>query len=429
MPKPISERCTPGPQSSGSGGGTGRRAPGARTDGAPKADLVSPAEALALLREVKDYAIFMLDCDGRVLTWNDGARAIKGYAAEEIIGQSHSRFYTQEDLALGRPSRLLRRAVAEGRAEDEGWRVRKDGSRFWANVVVTAIHDEAGGLRGFVKVTRDLSERRDMEGRVREATAAAGKERVRAMEADYALRLRDEFISVAAHELRTPLAALNLKVQGLQAILNRMAPAASPVVSARLDDAVRQIERLSELVERLLDVSRLVRGRLVTEPEETDLAALVREVMADFREPALQAGSRLRFRSSGPVVGMWDKARIEQVVINLISNAIKYGVGKPIDLKVEGSESSARLVVSDRGIGIEPADIYRIFDRFERAAPAQHYGGLGIGLYIAQKIIEAHGGSIRVSSVVGRGSTFVVDLPKRGMLTRTIGEPGGGDGG
>ena len=372
-------------------------------------------ERLRLLVEsVKDYAIFMLDPGGTIATWNSGAERINGYRADEVIGKHFSIFYPATDIEAGRPERELRIARAEGRYEEEGWRIRKNGDRFWASVVLTAIHAPAHGeLRGFAKVTRDLTERRRLQQETRSATQ-------KAIEAQTALQARDEFISVAAHELRTPLTALQLKIQGITTTIQngQVGKAAQ-----RVEGALRQVERLAELVERLLDVSRMARGRLMLAPEETDLTAVVGQVVEDFREPASQAGSPLRFNHQGSVVGIWDRARLEQVVVNLLSNAIKYGAGKEIDVAVESGDNSASLVVTDRGIGIPSEDIPRIFTRFERAAPVQHYGGLGLGLYVARNIVEVHGGTIEVSSRPGLGSTFTVQLPLRTRPQSTTAEP------
>ena len=188
---------------------------------------------------------------------------------------------------------------------------------------------------------------------------------------------------------------------------------------------MEQIGRLSDLVERLLDVSRIVSGKVEMNLAQTNLSEVVRRVAADCRETARAAGADLRVQADGDVIGRWDGARLEQVVMNLLSNALKYGGGKPVDLEVDGTDTVARVIVRDRGIGISAEDIDRIFTRFERAAPVRHYGGLGLGLYIAKNIVELHRGSIRVTSSEGQGSTFVVELPRRATTQRGArsGEP------
>jgi PAS domain S-box-containing protein len=374
-------------------------------------------EKLRLLVEsVKDYAIVMLDVHGRVTTWGSGAERMLGYKSDEVHGQHVSIFYPRDQLSLHQPDRELQIASDTGRFEEAAWRLRKGGERFFANVVVTAIHDpESGRLRGFAMVTRDLTEPMELEQRARHAVETAQVERERAESAQAAISARDEFISVAAHELRTPLTALVIKMQGAAAALRNteQVDGSGPRFAARIDSALRQIDRLNELVERLLDASRISRGKLQLMLRETDLGELVQRVVDDFNETAKSADSQLTVRASGPLLGLWDSARIEQVVVNLLSNALKYGAGKPITVEVHALDSDVVLTIADQGIGIAPDDLERIFTRFERAVPTRHYGGLGLGLYISRNIVEAHGGSLRVESRLGEGSRFIAELPRR----------------
>jgi PAS domain S-box-containing protein len=369
-----------------------------------------------LIESVRDYAIFLLDPDGRISSWNSGAEHIKGYKADEIIGKHFSVFYPPEDAAAGRPEEELRVARSEGRYEEEGWRLRKNGERFWANVVLTAIYDAGGKVRGFAKVTRDLTERRRMEKDAREVARRMEEERERAREAELAISLRDDFIAIAAHELRTPLTALHLKLQGMRlaAASSAAAPASESLakLTERLDGTGRHVQRLNDLVERLLDVARIVKGGLQMEPAELDLAVVVAEVVEDLREHALGNGSEIRLTAER-TIGNWDRSRVEQVVLNLLSNAIKYGAQKPIDVRLAGTPDAAILTVTDRGIGIPAEDLERIFGRFERVVGDRDFSGLGIGLYIARHIVDAHGGVIHVSSAPGQGSVFTVELPRR----------------
>jgi signal transduction histidine kinase len=233
-------------------------------------------------------------------------------------------------------------------------------------------------------------------------------------EAVDAIRARDEFLSVASHELRTPLSALQLQIQTLLQPPRR-SPQAVPSpeqIKVKLQVANRQIERLTRLIGELMDVSRITAGRLRLELEEIDLAAVVREVVLRLGEEASRAHTSVDMSAATRVVGMWDRIRMEQVVANLLTNAFKFGGGKPIEIRVEERESIGRLVVVDHGIGIAPGDVERIFQRYEQAISSRAFGGLGLGLYIARQIIEAHGGTIRVESQPGAGSTFTIDLPK-----------------
>ena len=359
----------------------------------------------ALVSSVKDYAIFMLDPSGRIETWNIGAERTKGYTADEIIGQHMSRFYTPEDLARGLPGRLLDQAAREGRVESEGWRVRKDGTRFWADVVITALVDDRGRLMGYAKVTRDLTER-----------LRAQEEQLRLAHAEEAVRLRDEFLSIAAHELRTPLSAVQLQLQGLLERPERL----DPRTQAKLERACRSGERLVALVDTLMDVSRITTGRLSLTPGRFDITAAVHDVVERYREHAAHAGSTVTIHSTGVIEGRWDRLRIEQVVINLLTNALKYAAGTPVEITLIGTERDVTVTVSDLGPGIPESERERIFLRFERAAPMRNFGGLGLGLYVARQIVEAHGGEIDLIYPRAKGAEFVIRLP-RSLPTETAG--------
>ncbi|WP_375769898.1 GAF domain-containing protein [Archangium gephyra] len=232
-------------------------------------------------------------------------------------------------------------------------------------------------------------------------------------EARDAIRLREEFLSIASHELRTPITAIQLHVQELLRTLARNPEGIAPERLRRgLEVADRQVKRQLHLVNDLLDVTRMGAGRLVLRPEPVDLAALVHEVAERFEQELARTGSRLTLEAPGPVSGHWDRLRLEQVVTNLVSNAVKYGQGKPIGITVEAAEGRARLAVSDAGLGIAPEHLERVFGRFERAVSERHYGGFGLGLWISRQIIETMGGHISVSSQLGVGSTFRVELPR-----------------
>ncbi len=360
-------------------------------------DLLRSEERFRLLVDsVEDYAIFMLDPQGRVATWNSGAERLKGYKASEIIGQHFSRFRLEEEVRAGLCEQELKTAADRGRLEEEGWRVRKDGSRFRANVVLTAIRGVSGNLLGFAKVTRDLTDRLRLDD-----------ERLQRARAEEAVRLRDEFLSIASHELKTPLTTVQIEMQGLR----DSAEVGSERVVKRIARAARNADRLAALVESLLDVSRIAAGGLTVEPEPVDLSQLVSQLLESLRAAATKVGCDLSFSTTGSVLGCWDRLRLEQVVLNLASNALRYGAGGPIGIAVSREGAEAVLEVSDGGPGIPVEDLTRIFGRFERAASLRHHGGLGLGLYVSREIVEAHGGTIAARNLPRGGACFTVRLP------------------
>jgi PAS domain S-box-containing protein len=350
-----------------------------------------------LVESVKDYAIFMLDPTGHVMTWNEGAERIKGYRADEIIGEHLSRFYSDAEAHSGKADRELAIAATEGRFEEEGWRVRKDGTQFWASVVLTPLRDPAGRLIGFAKVTRDLTQQRRLD-----------EERLRRAQAEESIRLRDEFLSIASHELKTPLTALQLQLQNLQKKISHLDDGLAP----RITRAVRSGQRLADLIEALLDVSRIATGRFELHRDCIDLGLTARDVVERLQDAALKEGCEVSVEAESELIGSWDRLRVEQVLINLLANAIKYGAGSPVSVIVRADGHDAEMVVTDRGPGIPEKDLHRIFGRFERASSMRNYGGLGLGLYVARQIVEAHGGSVSARNLPEGGARFLVRLPR-----------------
>jgi signal transduction histidine kinase len=265
---------------------------------------------------------------------------------------------------------------------------------------VSPIRDGTGRVVGAAKIARDISEQRRNQ---------AERERLY-KEAQEAARAREEFLSVAGHEMRTPLTSLQFQLHLVQKRLESGQPEKAVEGLVR---ASAQLQRLSRLTEELLDVTRITAGRLTLELEEVDLGELVAEIAERLGESVARTGSELRIVAPSGVTGLWDRSRLEQVATNLLSNAVKFGGGKPITVGVESDAGGARLTVRDEGIGISSADQTRIFERFERAVSKQSYGGLGLGLWISQQIVAAHGGRIHVESEPGEGSTFRVDLPRK----------------
>jgi signal transduction histidine kinase len=230
--------------------------------------------------------------------------------------------------------------------------------------------------------------------------------------AEKAVAARDEFLSVASHELRTPLTPLGLRLQMLRRELSLPPPHSSPERTwHHLDVARRQVKKLVELVDDLLDVSRISAGRLELHPARVDLTEVVQEAVRRFEPEALRAGCALTLEVDGALMGRVDPLRFEQVLDNLLSNALKYGAGKPVHVRLERRDGRARLTVRDEGMGIAPEALERIFDRFERAVSERHFGGLGLGLYIVRRIVSASDGTISAASVPGQGATFTVELP------------------
>jgi hypothetical protein len=372
------------------------------------------ADVLPMLIEaVHDYAIFMLSPEGIVQTWNQAAQRIKGYAPAEIIGRHFSVFYTSEDRAANRPERILNRALAEGRAEDQGWRVRKDGTRFWADVVVSAIYDRSGRHVGFGKVTRDLTERRRAERQQR----ALEVEREARAAAEQALLARDRFLSIASHELKTPVASVQLATETLIRSLD----------AGRLDDerlraglarVTTASQRLASLIAELLDVSRLTSDRQELEVQPTDVGSLVEEVVARFQD--LRNGGRITVRVEGDTTVPADASRLDQVITNLVDNALKYSTAPaPIEIEVTGTDDGVELAVEDRGVGLDSDGGELLFEAFGRGANVEHVHGLGLGLYISDRIVERHGGRIKATAREdGPGATFRVWLPRRSQVRR-----------
>jgi signal transduction histidine kinase len=226
-----------------------------------------------------------------------------------------------------------------------------------------------------------------------------------------AVKARDQFLSIASHELKTPLTALQLQLQSLARALELGQQADHDRVAQKLRTVTRSTERLGELVNRLLDVSRVGDGPMDLVREDVDLAALVEEVAARFGDAAREAGSSLELDVHRPLRGRWDRLRLETVVVNLLSNAVKYGGGRAVALRAWAAEGRARVQVRDGGIGIDPHDQVRIFERYGRAVPERHYGGFGVGLWVSRLVAEAHGGRLEVESAPGAGATFTLELP------------------
>ncbi len=258
---------------------------------------------------------------------------------------------------------------------------------------------------------KDVERRKRLEEQL---SLSLVKEKEARAEAEKSVQVRDDFLALASHELRTPITPIKIYLQLLRRHLQAIPPELLPRGRALLsgfESADRQLDRLTRLIEDLLDVSRITAGRLILEREQFDLSELLGDIVDRFRLEGLSAKCELRLSAQPHVDGFWDRSRIEQVATNLLANAMKYGAGKPIEITVASEGNVARFAVRDHGIGIAEEDQEKIFERFERVAPARSYGGLGLGLYISREIVSAHGGTIRVESELGEGACFIVELP------------------
>jgi PAS domain S-box-containing protein len=381
-----------------------------------------------LVSSVKDYAIFVLDPTGRVATWNPGAERLKGYSAEEIIGQHFSRFYPPEAVESGFCEKELELAQRDGRFEDEGWRVRKDGTLFWANVVITPMREPDGSLFGFAKVTRDLTDRkRNEEDRIHRAlaeearkTALANEERTRELverlreardRAEEATRLKDDFLATVSHELRTPLNS----ILGWSRLLHSGSVAADKMGHA-LDTIVRNAVAQNQIIDDLLDVSRIITGQLRLDVDIVDLNHVVSAAL-DVVRPSADAKGVVLQAVLNPDAGVLkgDAGRLQQVMWNLLTNAVKFTPrGGRVHVTLRRERSSLQVEIADTGKGVSAEFLPRLFDRFSQqdASHSRKTGGLGLGLAIVKHLVELHGGTVQAhSDGEGTGTTVVVVLP------------------
>jgi PAS domain S-box-containing protein len=349
-----------------------------------------------LVDNVKDYAIYWLDPSGRIVTWNAGAERIKQYRAEEILGQHFSRFYTPEDVAAGEPERTLETAAAEGRVENEGWRVRRDGSRFWANTIVTALRDASDRLLGFAKITRDMSERRTGEESLRQHAA----------ELEAANAELDAFAYSVSHDLRAPLRSID----GFsQALLEDYAPKLDDVAKGYLNRVRVASQRMAVLIDDLLGLSRVTRAELQRQP--VNLSDLARSVMADLS--ARDPGRQVECVVASDVVVQGDAHLLRVVLENLIGNAWKYTRDRAearIEFGVVTGSTDHAYYIRDNGAGFDMAYAHKLFGVFQRLHTAAEFEGTGVGLAIVQRIIRRHGGRVWAEGAVGEGATFYFTL-------------------
>ncbi|HEY1610338.1 MAG TPA: PAS domain S-box protein [Paraburkholderia sp.] len=346
-----------------------------------------------LVESVSDHAIFMLDPNGYVVSWNSGATNLKGYRPAEIVGQHFSVFFPPEDIEAGKPEQELRLAATRGRALTEGWRVRKDGSMFWASVTLTAVHDGHGRLSGFAKVTRDMTEIR------------------RTAELEHSSEQMKQFLAMLAHELRNPLAPVRNAISLMQ-----LAGDMSPGVAQARDLIDRQIGHLTRLVDDLLDVGRITSGKIELRESQLDLRDVVMRAQEAAQPFTAARHQQVDVRMpDGPVLMTADDTRLVQVLQNLLHNASKFSPdGALITIDVVPAGRTVQIQVRDAGRGIRAEALESIFGLFsqDNTLPGFNDGGLGIGLMLCRSLVELHGGTIDAASAgYGQGSVFTIRLP------------------
>jgi PAS domain S-box-containing protein len=361
-----------------------------------------------LVENIKDYAIFMIDPQGRVASWNSGAEHMLGYSSEEIVGQPAARFFVSEGAGDMVFPREMKEAQATGRAASTGWRARKNGEHLYVEGVLTAVRDDEGKLLGYAKLMKDVTEKRRIEA---EREHLLQSERAARGEAERSSRMKDEFLATLGHELRTPLNA----ILGWSQVLRRLSGA-----NAELGEGLKVIERnaraQAQIIEDLLDMSSIISGKVRLDMRKTDLTSVVDAAVNAVRPAAETKGIELDVRldsTMGTVRG--DPNRLQQVFWNLLTNAVKFTpTGGRVSVVSSRVDSHLEVSVADNGEGIERAFLPYVFERFRQAdaSTSRRHGGLGIGLSIVKQLVELHGGMIRAASLgSGKGSTFTVELP------------------
>ncbi len=361
-----------------------------------------------VVQSISDYAIYLLDPEGRVTSWNPGAERIKGYKEEEVIGQHFSVCFTPEELAADRPARELAIAAREGRFHEEDWRVRKNGERYWGDELIVPLRNDNGELIAFARFCRDLTERKHSED---ERARLLASEQAARQEAEAANRTKDRFLAALSHELRTPLAPMQFALYVM-----KCEEGLPPAVLDGIEMIRRGVETEAQLISDLLDVSRIVHSKLEMKLEPMDLHGCIKQALevcqGDFAAKNLKLILDLT-ATNHQVIG--ETSRLQQVFWNLFQNAAKFTPEKG-EIIVRSSNpdgGSIEIVVSDTGMGIEAEELPKIFVPFKQGDPdrARLHGGLGLGLAIAHAVVAAHDGDLNAESPGrGQGATFRVKL-------------------
>lgn len=366
-----------------------------------------------LVENVLDYAIFLLDKDGKIDSWNKGAEKLKGYKKHEIIGKHFSIFYTEQDKKKNKPAINLAESLHKNRVEDEGWRVRKDGSKFWADVVITPLFDEQGRHRGFAKVTRDLTERKHYEDKLQRTNQ---KLKASYQDLQHLSAGKDEFVSLASHQLRTPATGVK---QYLALLLEGYAGELSEQQIDYLKKAYDSNDRQLEIVNDLLQVAQLDAGQVVLNRSPTDINDLIENIIDENADTLKNRRQKISLNLPKKT---WlfnvDSVRFRMVLENLIDNASKYTPEHgEITISLKPEKHDLKISVADNGIGISKSEIPKLFEKFTRLSNplTRNVTGSGLGLYWADKIVRLHNGHISISSKPGKGTTFTITIPSKDL--------------
>ncbi|HET6246585.1 MAG TPA: CHASE3 domain-containing protein [Tepidisphaeraceae bacterium] len=356
-----------------------------------------------LIESVQDYAVLMLDPGGQVVSWNAGAQRIKGYRAEEIVGRHFSQFYRKQDVERGKPENDLRVALEKGRCEEEGWRVRKDGSMFWASVILSSIRDESGQLRGFAKITRDITERKRSEDAIGKLNQSLQQHTAQLEVANKEL---EAFCYSVSHDLRAPLRSID----GFsQALLEDYGKTLEGEGRDFLQRVRAGTQRMAQLIDDLLNLSRVTRGELSR--SNVDLSAMARLVAAELQKA--NPGRAAEFVIADGLMAEGDARLLRVVLDNLLGNAWKFTAKQEsgrIEFGSTGSNGSRRFFVRDNGAGFDMTYGHKLFGAFQRLHANDEFAGTGVGLATVQRIIHRHGGKVSAEGEVGKGAMFQFTL-------------------
>lgn len=413
-----------------------------------RSDTPGDSQFFSLVEELQDYAILFLDVDGNIQNWNKAAEIIKGYKAEEIIGKNFRQFYTSEDQKEKLPDRLLQEAISKKRVSHEGWRMGKDGKMFWGLVVITSLHDENGEVKGFIKITRDLTESRKAALQLKEAheelraineELSASNEELNILNEQLILsnklvesktfelldalkkekelvQIKNRFVSMASHELRTPLSVIHLNASFIS---RYKAKIEQDTVDEKVAIIIRQVTFMNRLLEDFLELGKINESRMIADTKRVQITQL--EFIARDIFSSSHVAHRLNVQISCPFDFFYtDEGLLRNILNNLLSNAIKFSPGnEPVELTINGTPTHLIISVRDHGIGIPEKDKENLFTSFTRGSNVKHIQGSGLGLSIVKKAVELLNGKIEVHSTVGHGTEIRVTLP----IQDNVGKP------